>query len=132
MQDFTMYSLYEGVALVFSVLVGTGAYLGYMFIKKGQKYSKGVILLIILVNFFITNLISEFLRLKNFGEYRSVALPLAAFGGQYFMDWIDRNYLKIFDAAAKKGGLDLKKEDNEQEEDYSNEQNNLENEKENL
>lgn len=116
MQEFTIYSLYETAALVFSVLIGTGAYLGFMFIKKEKRYSWVVMGLIVLINFFITNLISEFLRLKDFGEYRSLALPLSAFGGQYLLDWVDRNYLKILDSAASKGGIkvDSNSEDSEQ------------------
>ena len=41
------------------------------------------------------------------GEYRTILLPVIAYLGQYVMEWVDKRFLKIFDAGAKKLGLDL-------------------------
>ena len=108
MQNIVTYDLNEIIALIISVLIGTGAYLGFIMIRKNQDISIKLILGILAINLFITYIFSGVLRIFKWGEYRIVILPLVAYGGQYLADWFDKKYPKIFDAGLKKTtGLDI-------------------------
>lgn len=116
-------NLNEIVALITSVVIGTGAYIGVVNLKKRDKINISFITSVLFINLFVTYVLSEFLKSKNVGEIRAYSLPLVAFGGQYLIDWIDRRYLKIFDAGAKKMGLDINKDNNETNETNENNEN---------
>lgn len=107
MQDFTLYTWNEIVALIIAVVMGTGAYIGVIAKKKKEKITLWYIVSVFFTNLFLTSLASEALKLWNMGIYRSVVLPLVALLGQYIMDYIDRRYLKIFDAGLSKAGLKI-------------------------
>ena len=117
MDNITLYSVNEVIALVTSVLIGTGAYIGFVVLKKQQKLSFSFIFYVLLINLFVTYLASELLKILKWGEYRTLALPVMAYIGQYVMEWFDKRYLKIFDSGIKKAGLDINNKDDEQEED---------------
>lgn len=123
MQDITFYSLNEIVALVTSVMIGTGAYLGVIILKKHLKVNLSFVFWIFIMNLFVTHLLSELLKVMKWGEYRSLALPAVAYAGQYFIDWVDKRYLKIFDAGIKKAGLDINENNDQNYEDNQGEDN---------
>ena len=115
MQNIVTYNLNEIVALIISVLIGTGAYLGFIMIRKNQDISIKLILGILAINLFITYIFSGVLRIFKWGEYRIVILPLVAYGGQYLADWFDKRYPNIFDAGFKKAsGIDLDPKETEE------------------
>lgn len=112
MQNVTTYDVNEIIALIISVLIGTGAYLGFIMIRKNQVISIKLVLGILAINLFITYIFSGVLRIFKWGEYRIIILPLVAYGGQYLADWFDRRYPKIFDAGFKKvSGVDIETKD---------------------
>lgn len=113
MDNITLYSVNEVVALVTAVAIGTGAYVGFVVLKKQQKLSISFIIWVLLINLFVTYLASELLKILKWGEYRALALPVVAYIGQYLMEWFDKRYLKIFDSGIKKAGLDLNKNSDE-------------------
>lgn len=120
MEHYTLYDIHEIIALVTSTLIGTGAYIGFLIVKKKQKVGFSFIFWTYLINLFFAYLGSQVLTILNWGGYRSVVLPTIAYLGQYLMDWIDTKYPKIFNAAARKAGLDIKDDENEQKtEDYN-------------
>lgn len=130
MQNITLYSWNEIIALVTSVIMGTGAYLGFIVLKKQQKVSTKFIFWVFVINLFVTYIVSELLKVMKWGEYRTLVLPLVAYAGQYFMEWFDRRYLKIFDSGLKKAGLDINKQEEEEtiqdyEKNYEGEDNNM-------
>ena len=97
----------EIIALCVSVLIGTGAYLGFIILNKNQKANFKFVLLTLMINLFVTYIVSEAIKIFKFGEYRTIILPLVAYAGQYIMEWFDKRYLKIFDKCANKIGIDL-------------------------
>lgn len=105
----------ELIALLISVTMGTGAYIGFQIIKKQQKISMVFIFCIITINVFVTYVASEILKTLKMGEYRSLTLPVVAYIGQYLMEWFDKRHLKLFDKGAEKLGIDLKNDENEAE-----------------
>lgn len=121
MQDFTLYTWNEIVALIIAVVMGTGAYIGVIAKKKKEKITLWYIVSVFFINLFLTSVASEALKIWNLGIYRSVVLPLVALFGQYIMDYIDRRYLKIFDAGLHKAGLDLDEDNTDEEENIETE-----------
>lgn len=114
MQNIYTYNWNEAIALIMSVLIGTAAYIGFVVgIKKQQKVSVVFIFSVLFINLFITYVFSEALKVFKWGEYRSLTLPLVAYAGLYLMEWVDKRYLKIFDAGAKKIGLNLENDTEE-------------------
>lgn len=103
----TIYSTNEIIALVSAVAIGSGAYIGFVVLRKEQKLSIKFIFLVLTINLFVTYVASEILKIFKWGEYRSLSLPMVAFAGQYLMEWFDKRYLKIFDSAIKKTGLNI-------------------------
>ena len=97
----------EIIALCVSVLIGTGAYLGFIILNKKQKANFKFVLLTLMINLFVTYIVSEAIKIFKFGEYRTIILPFVAYAGQYIMEWFDKRYLKIFDKGANKIGIDL-------------------------
>ena len=97
----------EIIALCVSVLIGTGAYLGFIILNKNQKANFKFVLLILMINLFVTYIVSEAIKVFKFGEYRTIILPFVAYASQYIMEWFDKRYLKIFDKGANKIGIDL-------------------------
>lgn len=113
----TIYTVDEIIALVTSVLIGTGAYLSFIWKEKKENITVPQTLATFLINIFVTYLFSELLKIWNWGAYRTLILPLSAFSGQYLMDWFNKRYIKIFDKSLEKvTGLNIEK-------DFENEQN---------
>ena len=102
-----IYNLNEIIALVTSVFIGTGAYIGFMVLKKQKKASISFIIIVLFINTLVTYVASGILKKTSLGEYRTIVLPIIAYLGQYFMEWVDKRFLKLFDAGAKKVGLPL-------------------------
>lgn len=125
MNEMTPYSINEIIALVTAVLIGTGAFVGFMVVKKERKINLSFIFWILLINLFVTYIFSELLKLFSWGAYRALVLPLVAYAGQYLIEWFDKRHLKIFDAGLKKTtGLDINKDsDNDEKNHTENEEN---------
>ena len=107
MEFLESYNIGELVALLVSVLTGTGAYLGFIILNKNQKVNVKFVFLILIINLFVTYTVSEAIKIFKFGEYRTIILPFVAYAGQYIMEWFDKRHLKIFDKGAGKVGIDL-------------------------
>lgn len=123
MENYIPYSLNGWVALLASVFVGSGAYIMFVAEKRGQNLRWTFVFMVFFVNSFITWTVAEILKFKNWGEYRGFSLPLVAFFGQYFLDWVDKRYLKIGDAGFKKvTGINLNTNKNETEETTNNDE----------
>ena len=110
MEQLTAYTLKEILALIFSVLIGSGAYMGFVKLKKNQKLTVEYVVIVLMMNLFVTFVFSELLSLLKWGEYRAPALPIIAFSGQYILDWYGKRNSKIFDALAEKANINLKDE----------------------
>lgn len=113
MQNVLVYDINEIFALVIAVIMGTGAYIGFMVLKKQKKISISFVVVVIFINLFVTYVFSGILTKTSLGEYRTILLPVIAYLGQYFMEWVDKRFLKIFDAGAKKIGLNINTEEEE-------------------
>ena len=122
MENITPYNIYEWTALVASIIVGSSAYIFFIAEKKNQHLRRRFVMMVLLVNTVFTWIASEILRYYGWGELRGIVLVSVAFTGQWIVDYINKRYLKIGDAALKKvTGIDLNKNnDYEQEEDYEN------------
>ena len=107
MEFLESYNIGELVAVLVSVLIGTGAYLGFIILNKNQKVNVKFVFLILIINLFVTYIVSEIVKIFKLGEYRTIILPFVAYAGQYIMEWFDKRYLKIFDKGASKVGIDL-------------------------
>ena len=120
MENITPYNIYEWIALVASIIVGSSAYMFFIAEKKNQHLRWRFVMMVLLVNTIFTWVASEILRFKGWGELRGIVLILVAFTGQWIVDYIDRRYLKLGDAAIKKvTGMDLNKNNEyEQQEEY--------------
>ena len=90
--------------------------------KKNQHLKPRYVTMVLLVNTTLTWIASEILRYYGWGEIRGIVLVSVAFTGQWIVDYINKRYLKLGDAALKKvTGIDLNKNnEHEQEEDYEN------------
>lgn len=116
MENITPYNIYEWIALIASIIVGSSAYMFFIAEKKNQHLRTRYVIMVLLVNTIFTWIASEILRYKGWGEMRGVVLIAVAFTGQWIVDYIDKRYLKLGDAAIKKvTGVDLNK-NNEYEE----------------
>ena len=122
MENITSYNIYEWIALVASIIVGSSAYMFFIAEKKNQHLRFRYVVMVLLVNTIFTWIASEILRYKGWGEMRGIVLIAVAFTGQWIVDYVDKRYLKLGDAAIKKvTGVDLNKNnEHEQEEDYEN------------
>lgn len=108
MQDIKPYDINEIIALVIAVFIGTGAYLGFIMIRKNQQLNMKLILGVLAINLFVTYLFSGVLRIFKWGEYRIIILPAVAYAGQYLVDWFDTKYPKIFNSTLRKTtGIDV-------------------------
>lgn len=107
------YNISEIIALIMSVLIGSGAYISFVYIKNKQKISTAYVIAVLLINLCLTYVASELLKAFNWSEWRNPSLPMVAFAGQYLTDWMDKRYLKIFDTAAKRAGIKLNDKDDE-------------------
>ena len=122
MENITSYNIYEWIALIASIIVGSSAYISFIAEKKNQHLRTRYVIMVLLVNTIFTWIASEILRYKGWGEMRGIVLIAVAFTGQWIVDYVDKRYLKLGDAAIKKvTGVDLNKNnEHEQEEDYEN------------
>ena len=122
MENITSYNIYEWIALIVSIIVGSSAYMFFIAEKKNQHLRFRYVVMVLLVNTTLTWIASEILRYYGWGELRGIVLVSVAFTGQWIVDYINNRYLKIGDAALKKvTGIDLNKNnEHEQEEDYEN------------
>ena len=108
MENITPYNIYEWIALIASIIVGSSAYMFFIAEKKNQHLIFRYVMMVLLVNTIFTWIASEILRYKGWGELRGIVLVIVAFSGQWIVDYIDRRYLKLGDAAIKKvTGIDL-------------------------
>ena len=114
MENLTIINISELLVIIFSVLLGSGAYISFVHRKNKEKISISYILPILIVNLFWTYLVSKLLTVANLGKWSDPALLMVAFCGQYIAEWFHKNNPKLFDFAAKKVGVDLnnKKDDN--------------------
>ena len=113
MQKIIVYDINEIFALIIAVIMGTGAYIGFMVLKKQKKVSISFIIIVLFINTLVTYVASGILKKTSMGEYRTIVLPIIAYLGQYVMEWVDKRFLKLFDAGAKKMGLNLDNTDDE-------------------
>ena len=109
MENITPYSFYEWTALVASIIVGSSAYIFFIAEKKHQDLRRRYVIMVLLVNTTLTWIASEILRYYGWGELGGIILVSVAFTGQWIVDYINKRYLKIGDAALKKVGIDLNK-----------------------
>ena len=121
MENITPYSIYEWTALVASIIVGSSAYMFFIAEKKNQHLRFRYVMMVLLVNTTLTWIASEILRYYGWGEIRGIILVSVAFTGQWIVDYINKRYLKLGDAALKKvTGIDLNKNNEyEQQKEYS-------------
>ena len=115
MQNIILYDWTEIFALVISVVMGTGTYIGFIKLNRGKQVKLSSIGLVLLMNLTVTYVASEILKKTSLGEYRTISLPIIAYLGQYFLEWLDKAYPKIFNAGAKKIGIDVENTYTEQE-----------------
>ena len=120
MENITPYNIYEWIALIASIIVGSSAYMFFIAEKRNQHIRIRYAIMVLLVNTIFTWIASEILRYKGWGEVRGVILIAVAFTGQWIVDYIDKRYLKLGDAAVKKvTGIDLNKNNEyEQQEEF--------------
>ena len=120
MENITPYNIYEWIALIASIIVGSSAYMFFIAEKKNQHLRTRYVIMVLLVNTIFTWIASEILRYKGWGEMRGIVLISVAFTGQWIVDYIDKRYLKLGDAAIKKvTGVDLNKNNEyEKQEEY--------------
>ena len=120
MENITPYNIYEWIALIASIIVGSCAYMFFIAEKKNQHLRTRYVVMVLLVNTIFTWIASEILRYKGWGEMRGIVLIAVAFTGQWIVDYIDKRYLKLGDAAIKKvTGVDLNKNNEyEKQEEY--------------
>ena len=121
MENLTPYSIYEWTALVASIIVGSSAYMFFIAEKKNQHLRTRYVIMVLLVNTIFTWIASEILRYYGWGEIRGIVLVSVAFTGQWIVDYINKRYLKLGDAAIKKvTGIDLNKNNEyEQQKEYN-------------
>lgn len=125
MQDLTLYTINELIALLAAVIIGSGAYMTFVARKKKEKINLLFIASVFLMNTLITWVAVELLRLNDWGRFRGIGSLISSFFGQYFFDWVDKKYLKIGDSILKKTtGLDLTEEETETYQDNGSEQDN--------
>ena len=118
MENITPYNIYEWIALIASIIVGSSAYMFFIAEKKNQHLRTRYVIMVLLVNTIFTWIASEILRYKGWGEVRGIVLIAVAFTGQWIVDYIDRRYLKLGDAAIKKvTGVDINKNNEYEQED---------------
>ena len=118
MENITPYNIYEWIALIASIIVGSSAYMFFIAEKKNQHLRTRYVMMVLLVNTIFTWIASEILRHKGWGEVRGIVLIAVAFTGQWIVDYIDKRYLKIGDAAIKKvTGVDINKNNEYEQED---------------
>ena len=113
MENISSYNISEFFALLFSVLIGSGAYISFVYIKNKVKVSLRYVVAVVLINLCLTYIASGFLKVLDWGKWSAPALTMVAFAGQYIADWIDKRYLKIFDTASKKAGFNLNNDKDE-------------------
>ena len=101
------FNINEIAALIISVLIGTMAYIFFQKIVKKEKPNLMFMVGVFFINLFVTHSVSEIMKVYKWGEYRSAFLPLIAFMGLYILIWFDKRREKLFDAGAKKMGLDI-------------------------
>ena len=119
MENMTPYNIYEWIALVASIIVGSSAYIFFIAEKKHQHLRTRFVVMVLLVNTVFTWIASEILRYKGWGEMRGIVLVSVAFSGQWIVEYINNRYLKIGDAALKKvTGIDLNKNNDYEQDEY--------------
>lgn len=124
MQNIILYDWSEIFALVISVVMGTGTYLGFMKLNRGKQIKLSTVGLVLIMNLTVTYVVSEILKKTSLGEYRTISLPIIAYLGQYFLEWLDKTYPRIFNAGAKKLGVDIDDTVKEQENNSTDEEQN--------
>lgn len=113
MENISFYSANEIIILITAVLLGTGAYLSFMIKIKGEKISMSGIVYTFIMNLFVTYFFSELLNAMNHTKYKGLVQLASAYFAQYFLVWIHKNRNKILDSGAKKVGVDVNKDSDE-------------------
>lgn len=124
MQNIISPEYYEYLAILFSVLIGTACYIGFVAGWKERvkiTWKKGIS--VFAINLFLTNQASGLLNYYDKGQLRSLILPFVALLGIYIMEYVDKNYEKLFNIGARKIGINIKDTENEQIEDMNYEEN---------
>lgn len=120
MQAFTLYSWNEIMAMIFSVVFGSAAYVAFVRQKKLENVTLSFIVTVLTINTFLVYLGSELLKLLNLGLYRNVALPLVALFGQYIMEYVHKKYPAILGGIFHKAtNINLDKYDDNGEQDQT-------------
>lgn len=110
MEYISTYNISEIIALLTAVLIGSGAYIAFVRVKREKPVNLTFIITTVVINIFLTNAAAEILKLFNWGAYRALVLPVVAYCGQYLLEWFDKRREKIFDSASKKAGFNLENE----------------------
>lgn len=118
MQDILNYNWNEIFALIVAVVMGSGAYIVFVWKKNKETVNLKLIIIVLVINLFFTNLGAEVLKKFGWGEHRTIVLPIIAYFGQYFADWVDKTYPKLFNAGARKMGLDIDNTEPENTDEY--------------
>ena len=113
MQDFTLYTINELIALLAAVIIGSGAYMTFVARKKKEEINLLFIISVFLMNALMTWMVVELLRLNDWGKFRGIGSLFSSFFGQYFFDYVEKRYLKIGDSVLKKTTRIEIEEDNE-------------------
>lgn len=116
MEQVTLYNVNEIIALLTSVIIGTGAYVAFVWKEKKIKVTISFVSAVVAINMFFTYMASEGLRIWELGGYRTLILPAIAFLGQFLMEWFNKRYFKIFDAGLGKVGLKINNKEDEENE----------------
>ncbi len=115
MESLSAYNISEIIALLTAVLIGSGAYIAFVRVKRDKPINIVFIISTIVINIFLANATSELLKVFNWGAYRALILPIVAYSGQYLLEWFDKRRDKIFDSATKKVGFDINDKNNQDE-----------------
>ena len=78
MENITPYNIYEWIALIASIIVGSSAYMFFIAEKKNQHLRTRYVMMVLLVNTIFTWIASEILRYKGWGEVRGIVLIAVA------------------------------------------------------
>lgn len=103
MESFTMYTWNEFMALLMSVIFGSGAYISFVNQKKIEKVNLTFIITVLFLSIFAAHLVSEWLKLTTWGEqYRNIIIPLISFFGYQLIERTVKELPGLFKIVVKK------------------------------
>lgn len=101
----------EIIVAVGCVIAGTGGAIAF------DSRSKQITFRRIVGSFFMGLLVgmvaNELVKIFNFQQWKVVSIMVGAFIAEYLLTWFSKRYMKIFDGASKKAGIDTKNEQND-------------------